>query len=172
MTSGEADSLVDRVARQLTLGAVQLGCAPEVAGEVIAEVATLGLWPDTWSFLSSAQAAAIHNLKSDFLLFAKWRDTYRRWAEDGHRDDGSSFTWQRWADLADTIGDDVATQAGVAWEGSGVVVAAETVGATAEQLASPSLWPTWLKVAAAAAVVGVLLVVAGPELGAVRAVTR
>jgi hypothetical protein len=145
VTDAEADALVSQVQGQLLKGAAEIGCAPEVALYAFEQWITLGLWPDSLSSLSAGQQAAIHNLGTDYRDFEKWSTTWRGWAENGQRDDGSPYSWEKWATFADDIGTDAETQTGVAWSGSPIVAGAESVPATVQQVVTPSLWPSWLK---------------------------
>lgn len=86
-------------------------------------------WP------SSEQKAALANVRELKARIDTWSDARRVWAEHGRRDDGSSYTWDRWFAEGKDYADAIRTHTQASYDGgffTGVV--APTVKQTASDV--------------------------------------
>lgn len=112
---------------------------------------------------SNGRAAILGSYNQLGIDIDKWASTYRQWATDGHRDDGSAYDWGRWTDFSKDLTS--ASQAYIQYaqdanlvtayasavaktvEDAGALVAAAGVGAA--KLFNIFDWPWYVKIGAA-----------------------
>jgi hypothetical protein len=144
MDSVTAQRIVDELERQYRAGLVRIGFA---TGES-AYVLTVGALPPTpWARVETlAVIANMHGLQPQIR---RWADVYRRWASLGRRDDGSPYSWDRWDSHGRELAQAIQFHSGEAFATTALSNVLDTAAATIKQVASPSLWPDWLKWGAA-----------------------
>jgi hypothetical protein len=109
---------------------------------------------------------AAANLRALGPRIERWRTVYRRWAGDGHRDDGSAYSWARWSDFGRELMSAIRLQSGVllsniAWPTDAIDRALDQFrNLPLPNLADP--WPWWVKAGIGAAVVVGVLAVLSP----------
>ncbi|KFA86702.1 hypothetical protein [Archangium violaceum] len=161
-----ADALVSEIRGKYREGALAVGFSPDNVAQFLLLGPAAFFVPQT-----DAQRRLEAALKSLGERITRWEKVYRSWAERGQRDDGSSYTWDRWTryareDLAretkDLLGTVVSESLFFRFTEEVVVkTAADTVEVVAT-VANPLAWPTWAKVTAGAAGVVVVLFVVRP----------
>jgi hypothetical protein len=103
----------------------------ELADDVVVKVRgtfqsafdSMHLSPDFWlfSWTSSGDYAKETNAKTMQaiqLQIEKWASTYREWATNGRRDDGSPYSWRQWFDYGLDLTKQAISVSGGAWEDS------------------------------------------------------
>ncbi|MFN7132664.1 MAG: hypothetical protein ACK4N5_11325 [Myxococcales bacterium] len=171
-----ADALVREVERVYRDGCQRIGFTTQQVAQLLA-----GSTVTTSGWLTSSQQAAAEKAMKDLApLVVKWRGTYRTWARNGKRDDGSSYTWKRWAEHGEKdLLSAVRTYTSAHYDGSSVravLKAAEaTVADTAavvKTVANPLKWPWWVKAGVSLGLGIVVVAVAAPYVKAARAVAK
>jgi hypothetical protein len=74
-----------------------------------------------WSWTSSGDYAARVNastLEAIRVEIDKWSVDARIWARNGHREDGSEYTWDRWFDYGEYLATNAAQVAAMSWDSS------------------------------------------------------
>ena len=137
----EALAIVDK---QFSIAVGQAALDSIIGGVV--DYATLA------SMSNNTQQAVLKNLADMTTGLYNLHTKYLAWAINGHRDDGSAYTWSMWFDYAKTLADAASYQAGVSYDSSNFVAIKDSLRSTADQIATPSDWPWW--VYAGGAVIG------------------
>ncbi|OJT27318.1 hypothetical protein BO221_04860 [Archangium sp. Cb G35] len=115
---------------------------------------------NTSGWFQPPEAASIKKAFADVgVLLERWASTYRTWAVNGRRDDGTAYDVQRFLDFGrKDVADAVERIAGEAYDRSLFAAVKAAAVETATQV-NPLNWPPGLKLAVGAGV-AVLLVVA------------
>jgi hypothetical protein len=119
-------------------------------------------WPkvdaNTGGWWTSPEQDAIRKAFLDMgALLDKWATTYRAWAANGQRDDGTEYSVQRFLDFGRTdLGDAVEKISAEAYDRSLFAALKYTVTETGKQL-NPLNWPMKWKLAAGVGVAGLLV---------------
>lgn len=160
-----ADALAAEIRSAYRRGAVAVGFSPDNV------VAMLGFGVAAsllgWAPKTDAQRRLEANLKDLGGRIRRWEVVFRSWAERGQRDDGSSYSWERWTQYAR---EDLARQLRellneTVSESLFLRFGREVVLKTAEdanKALNPFAWPAWAKAAAVAGAVVVTLAVVYP----------
>ena len=129
--TAKANAVVSEIERQYRAGAVKVRLSPDA----ITRFLVLGA---AFPFVSaSSQEQAIQkNLQVLGERIKKWKTIYRRWAEQGKRDDGSAYTWERWISFGtEDIASEIKYQTGEGWNSSVVIALAKATAASAKEVA-------------------------------------
>jgi hypothetical protein len=154
-TDGSADKAAAELDRAYMAGAVKIGLNPDAVARFMllgpmAVIPGVGGWLSNL-LTSSTEAAAKKNYE-DIGNYAKvWKTKLRDQAVAGFYPDGNPYTWDTWFTHGRELGDDIATQTGVAWDSSVMMVVAHTAQATVESVvdaakavANISRWPWYI----------------------------
>jgi len=142
-----ADRAVAAVRRAYSDGASKIGLTPDAIARFFL-VWTLDLIPSVSEYFTSNQELAVRKNYSQLgVLIKRWETTYRAWAVQRRRDDGTPYGWRQWSDFALTLLGSIRDQTGYGADASTLSAVKDAVLATAHQIAHPSEWPGWLKAA-------------------------
>lgn len=110
----------------------------------------LGANASGWSAIQALSGTAVSQIQANYIqlgsVIQEWATTQLGWAENGVRDDGTSFTADRWAALGQGYMQDAQYQAGLALSSDVPAALADAATATYNQATNPlTQGPTWLK---------------------------
>jgi hypothetical protein len=146
-------SLVEDLEGQFRRGVVKIGLSPDIA----LHLALFGPGAVLLKYtLDSTDRAIVGNFERVWPELARWRDVWLKWAEAGHRDDGSPYTWEQWESFHKDLGEEIELLTGEAWTSSNLVSGGAGLAQSASDAVTPSRWPAGLK--AGLVVVGGLVV--------------
>lgn len=131
MTRGEADALVARVRDQYA-----------TARRKSTATTALSWLTDPFNLFEaddSTAAAAGAGIESLGEAIDRWATVLRKAAEAGRGTDGRPYTWSRWQEYGNELGETGATYAGARWEASLAGTTAATAAATGRTLAAPAV---------------------------------
>lgn len=97
-------------------------------------------------FLSAAEESVLKNIADERKRFDTWRTTWRQWALSGwNPKDNIAYPVSFWLRIGGDIASALKTYTGALYDASPFNAVKEAVKATAEEVVTPSMWPTWLK---------------------------
>lgn len=126
----------------------------ELRNAYVKGAATIGIvrtaTPAVWDWVagtSSVSNTIVANYKQLGLQILDWATRLKRWATQGKRDDGTAYTWDRWATHGKTLGDAVSYQSKLIWDANPMKAALDAIIHTAKQITpgSDAPMPGWLK---------------------------
>ena len=136
--SQAADLMISEIKSAYRAGGLKINLTPDN----IARILSGGI------FGTTSQQAAINKNYADISKYIdKWSTIYRQWAENGKRDDGTSYNWTRWLEFGNDLAGSIKAQTGYAWDGSVIVNAGRALGQTASdmnKIVNPFQWPSWV----------------------------
>lgn len=141
-TLDAADDLVSELKRQYREGAVKIG----ISVDNVARFLLLGPAAVVTDWFKSSQQVAIEKNYADLgPQIERWATTFKSWAANGERDDGSSYDWSRWIEHARTLSGSITSQTGYSWDSSVVLGVGKALQATASDLTDPlAVLPGWV----------------------------
>jgi hypothetical protein len=121
--------------------------------------------------VSPSKGALAKSYKDLGALIDDWAGRKYQWASQGKRDDGTPYSWARWADLGKTYMDTILYQSALpvtdGFAANAVTSIAEFINSL-RTVFTPTEWPTWAKVAAGLAGVAAVAYVVNTVRGPLR----
>ncbi|MFA6118120.1 MAG: hypothetical protein WC729_29305 [Sphingomonas sp.] len=154
--SGTASALLAVAELKLAYlkGALEIGANPDNVARLVVLGPAIALLTDFAKNDSQVQLSASY--KQLGVYIDTWATTMRGWAEKGVRDDGSAYSWAKWADLAKGYFESIRIYTGLAWDVStfnNVVTTLKKFEVPGVNVPFPS-WAKWLLGGMAALAVG------------------
>jgi hypothetical protein len=145
----------------MAASAQEVAAVDKAVREVRAQYARAKVKVDanTSGWFQPPEAASIRKAFLDVgVLLERWASSYRTWALNGRRDDGTAYDVQRFLDFGrKDVADAVERISGEAYDRSLFAAVKYAASETAQQV-NPLNWPMGLKVAVGAGVAVVLVV--------------
>ncbi|MFL5349301.1 MAG: hypothetical protein ACJ8AT_31255 [Hyalangium sp.] len=121
-------------------------------------------------FTTDAQKAALKAIADERVRFNTWRSAWKGWALQGHEPDGYPYAVSFWLRIGDDIASALKAYSDGLYKGSLLAVVVNTTTQTAKDIATPSAWPTALKVVVGVVAVVVVIVTVNNVAGIARAI--